>query len=107
MFAAGAAIAGWALMLFRRARTTTVPGQHSRHVVFTGPYRVTRNPMYLGLTLAYVGEAGLLNQLWPILVLPLTLLYLNLVVIPLEESRLVEVFGAEYEEYRRRVRRWL
>jgi protein-S-isoprenylcysteine O-methyltransferase Ste14 len=63
--------------------------------------------MYVGLTLAYLGEAGLLRQIWPLAVLPLVLAYLEWMVIPLEETRLLETFGEEYEAYRRRVRRWI
>ena len=107
LFAIGVAIAGWGLTLFHRASTTTVPGQQSRLLVTRGPYRITRNPMYVGLTLAYLGEAGLLRQIWPLAVLPLVHAYLQWMVIPLEESRLRESFGAEYEAYCRRVRRWI
>ena len=107
LFALGAVIAGWGLMLFHRASTTTVPGQTSRLLVTRGPYRLTRNPMYVGLTLAYLGEAGLLRQMWPLAVLPLVLAYLQWMVIPLEEAKLRETFGEEYEAYRGRVRRWI
>lgn len=107
LFCAGAVIAGWGQMLFRRAHTTTVPGQTSSSLVTCGPYRITRNPMYLGLVLAYLGEAGMLRQLWPVVILPLIVAYVNWVVIPLEETRLREAFGARYEEYRSRVRRWI
>jgi protein-S-isoprenylcysteine O-methyltransferase Ste14 len=72
-----------------------------------GPYRVSRNPMYVGLAIAYLGEAGILNQVWPIILLPFTLAYVNWIVIPLEEARLQEVFQDEYECYRKRVRRWM
>src|SRR6267142_14875 len=84
LLAAGAAIAGWGLVTFRKARTTTVPGRASSTLVTSGPYRFTRNPMYIGLSLAYLGEAGILRQLWPVLVLPFILAYLNWVVIPVE-----------------------
>ena len=63
--------------------------------------------MYVGLTVAYLGEAGLLKQLWPIVLLPLTMAYLNWIVIPLEEKRLEEVFAGTYLRYRSRVRRWI
>ena len=63
--------------------------------------------MYVGLSLAYLGEAAMLQQIAPVVLLPLTIGYLNLVVIPLEEERLGAVFGAEYERYRNKVRRWL
>ena len=107
VFAIGAIIAGWGLVTFRRARTTTVPGEKSAQLVTWGPYRFTRNPMYVGLTVAYLGEALILRQIWPLLFLPLVLAYVNWVVIPLEETRLLEVFGADYDRYRSRVRRWI
>jgi len=107
LFMVGAALAGWGWLTFRRARTTTVPGQASSRLITFGPYRISRNPMYVGLSIAYVGEAGLLVQIWPLLLLPLVLAYLNWVVIPVEERKLVEVFGDAYEQYRRRVRRWI
>ena len=107
LFVLGVAIAGWGWITFHRAGTTRVPGQTSTTLVTWGPYRATRNPMYVGLSLAYLGEAGLLRQAWPPLLLPLTLAYLNWVVIPVEESRLREVFGAAYDAYRARVRRWI
>jgi protein-S-isoprenylcysteine O-methyltransferase Ste14 len=63
--------------------------------------------MYVGLILAYVGEAGILGQIWPVILLPLVIAYVNWIVIPLEESKLREVFSEEYDRYRKRVRRWL
>jgi protein-S-isoprenylcysteine O-methyltransferase Ste14 len=107
LFVIGAAVAGWGLLTFRRARTTTVPGRSSARLVTWGPYRFSRNPMYVGLTLAYLGEAGILRQVWPVLLLPLTVAYVNWVVIPVEEGKLREIFGEEYERYRARVRRWV
>ncbi len=107
LFVVGAVIAGWGLLIFHTAHTTTVPGQSSTKLVTWGPYRFTRNPMYLGLVLAYLGEAALLKQLWPVLVLPLTLAYLNWTVIPVEEAKLQEVFHEDYSKYRLQVRRWL
>jgi protein-S-isoprenylcysteine O-methyltransferase Ste14 len=107
LFCIGAVLAGWGLLTFRRARTTTVPGQASARLVTSGPYRLSRNPMYVGLILAYVGEAGILRQVWPMLLLPLIVAYLNWVVIPVEERKLTEVFDEAYKQYRGRVRRWL
>jgi len=107
LFVAGAALATWSLLIFRREGTTTVPGQTSKALVTWGPYRFSRNPMYVSLTLAYLGEAGLLKQIWPLALLPFTLAYINWIVIPVEEARLKEVFEAQYEEYRARVRRWI
>ena len=107
VFSIGALIAGWGLYTFRKARTTTVPGRVSAALVTGGPYRFSRNPMYVGLVIAYVGEATLLRQLWPLILLPLVVGYVNWTVIPLEQRKLTEVFGDEYTRYRKRVRRWL
>jgi protein-S-isoprenylcysteine O-methyltransferase Ste14 len=104
-FASGAGLAGWSLLIFRRAATTTVPGETSRALVTRGSYRRTRNPMYVGLVLAYLGEEGLLTQMWPLLFLPLAVAYVNWFVIPVEEVAL-RVFDG-YAEYCAGVRRWI
>ncbi|MCE1197508.1 MAG: isoprenylcysteine carboxylmethyltransferase family protein [Marinilabiliales bacterium] len=107
IFLLGMILAGRSLLIFHRARTTTTPGEQSKVFVTTGPYRFSRNPMYVSLFLAYLGEAGFLSQLWPVLVLPLLWLYLQRVVIPLEESVLLRDFGTVYVTYCQRVRRWM
>jgi protein-S-isoprenylcysteine O-methyltransferase Ste14 len=63
--------------------------------------------MYVGLVVAYIGEALILRQIWPILLLPLVVVYVNWVVIPVEENKLTEVFGNDYTRYQARTRRWL
>lgn len=107
VFTIGAVVAGWGLVTFRRARTTTVPGKISARLVTWGPYRFSRNPMYVGLAVAYVGEALLLRQVWPVVLLTFVLAYVNWTVIPVEQAKLTEVFGQEYAGYQQRVRRWL
>ena len=107
IFVLGGALAAWGWLIFRSKGTTRVPGEASSSLVTWGPYRFTRNPMYVGLTIAYVGEACILHQVIPVILLPLTIGYLNRFVIPLEEKRLHEVFGYEYERYCAKVRRWL
>ncbi len=107
IFIAGAGLAAWGWLIFWRARTTRVPGEASTTLVISGPYRLMRNPMYVGLSVAYIGEAAILHQIVPIVLLPLTIAYLNRFVIPLEEERLHSVFGAEYMQYQNDVRRWL
>ncbi len=107
LFAAGAAIATWGWLIFYKARTTTVPGRASSKLVTRGPYQFSRNPMYIGLILAYLGEAGLLHQIWPVPLLVVTISYLNWIVIPVEEARLNDVFGPEYQTYCAKVRRWI
>jgi protein-S-isoprenylcysteine O-methyltransferase Ste14 len=63
--------------------------------------------MYVGLAVAYLGEACILRQVIPVILLPLLIAYLNQFVIPIEDERLRVVFGHEYERYAGKVRRWL
>jgi len=104
---AGGVLAAWCLTLFRAERTTTVPGKASAALVTRGPYQYTRNPMYVSLTLMYLGEAGLLAQVWPLLPLAFVLFYLQHTVIRVEEARLREVFGDTYRRYCAAVNRWM
>lgn len=93
--------------LFALARTTIVPHGTAAALVIRGPYRFTRNPMYVSLTLAFLGVAALRVEPVALLLLPVPLLFLQRVVIPFEEARLRATFGAAYEDYCVRVRRWL
>jgi protein-S-isoprenylcysteine O-methyltransferase Ste14 len=93
--------------LFVRTRTTIVPHHKSAALVTGGPYRWTRNPMYVGLVLVYLGIAALVGSAWALLLLPLPVLAMNAVVIPMEERQLEAMFGPSYAEYKARVRRWL
>jgi protein-S-isoprenylcysteine O-methyltransferase Ste14 len=97
----------WGGATFLRARTPVLPVRPARQMVTGGPYRLTRNPMYLGMTGAYLGLAVLLNQAWPVVVLPAVLGVLDRFVVRREEAHLHARFGEEYDAYRRRVRRWL
>jgi len=103
----GALIAFSSLGIFRAARTTTVPFETPSKLITSGPYRFSRNPMYVGLSLIYLGVAGIQVQIWPVLLLPLLAIYIHRSVIPVEEARLREVFGDAYEQYCARVRRWV
>jgi protein-S-isoprenylcysteine O-methyltransferase Ste14 len=107
LVAGGLALMVSGMVTFVRARTAIIPYHAARQLVTSGPYRFTRNPMYLGLTCGYFGVAVLLNLAWPIVVLPLVLIVLTLAVINLEERHLREAFGEDYNAYCRRVRRWI
>ena len=95
------------LRAFARAHTAVEPWKPTTAIVTTGPYRVTRNPAYLGMALVYAGIAMLAGALWPFATLLPTLLVIDRGVIAREERYLERKFGAEYTDYRRRVRRWL
>lgn len=107
LFVIGAVIAARSLFIFHKHRTTTTPGENSIKLVTWGPYQFSRNPMYVSLIFAYIGEAGILLQIWPLILLPLTIIYINRIVIPIEELRLKEAFGKIYEQYYSQVPRWI
>jgi protein-S-isoprenylcysteine O-methyltransferase Ste14 len=104
---AGLLLLASAMLTFLRLRTAIYPNQPATTVVTHGPYRFSRNPMYVALTSAYFGFVLLTNALWPLLLLPVVLVVLQMVVIRREEHYLAGAFGAEYEEYCKRVRRWI
>ena len=107
LVAAGVLLGASAVRLFRRAGTTPNPTRPTTALVLHGPYRFTRNPMYLGLGLAYLGAALLVNSVWPVVLFPAVILLVQRWVIAPEEAYLERKFGAEYRAYRARVRRWL
>jgi protein-S-isoprenylcysteine O-methyltransferase Ste14 len=97
-----------AVATFRRRGTTILPVRRStRAIVDDGPYRLTRNPMYVSMAIAYIGGALSLNSVWPLLLLPIVLAIIDRYVIAREERYLRGKFGEAYEAYMRRVRRWL
>ncbi|HEX3158684.1 MAG TPA: isoprenylcysteine carboxylmethyltransferase family protein [Gemmatimonadaceae bacterium] len=97
----------WAFVTFRRARTSVIPNQPASAIVTNGPYRFTRNPMYVSLVALYLAVTLALDSWWPLLFLPLVVLVIQRAVIAREERYLASAFPADYEAYRRRVRRWL
>jgi protein-S-isoprenylcysteine O-methyltransferase Ste14 len=107
LFICGLSLAAWSLSIFYSMRTTTVPFKRSSKLVTWGPYRFSRNPMYVSLTLMYIGEAGWLVEVWPLLPLLLVLAYVQRIVIPYEEKQLSKNFGVAYKKYTAKVRRWI
>ena len=107
MLVAGLALIGWGMLTFARARTAILPNRPASRVVAGGPYRFTRNPMYVGMATMYAGAALAADTWWPLPFLPLVLLGIWAWVIRREERYLAAAFGGEYDAYRRRVRRWL
>lgn len=97
----------WGLFTFRRARTAIYPNQPARELVANGPYRFSRNPMYVGLTIMTVGIGLLADNAWMLIMLPATLFILWKLVIQKEERYLLSKFGSVYEKYQQQVRRWI
>ena len=103
----GPALGVWAVLQFRKARTTVEPGNTPSALVRTGPYRYTRNPMYLGLATLLVGWAVLSNNALCLAAPAVFLVIVSLVFVPWEEREIERVFGADYVEMKRAVPRWL
>jgi len=106
--AAGVAIGLASVASFRTANTTILPaGRPTTAIVGRGPYAFTRNPMYLGMALAYSGLSLGLNNLWALATLPVVLIVVDRLVVRREERYLTAKFGEPYRDYCARVRRWV
>jgi protein-S-isoprenylcysteine O-methyltransferase Ste14 len=93
--------------LFLRQRTAIVPFKPASHLVTSGIYGWTRNPMYAGMALSYAGVAVVSNSLAALVLLPLVLATIQGQVIAREEAYLERAFGSAYVAYKNRVRRWI
>jgi protein-S-isoprenylcysteine O-methyltransferase Ste14 len=107
LIVAGAGLLGTFVQAFGRARTPVDPYAPSEAVVTDGPYRLTRNPGYLGMALTYAGIAIVANAPWALVPLPFTMAVIDRGVIAREERYLERKFGAQYTDYKRCVRRWI
>ena len=107
LFALGLALFVAALLTFRKARTSLVPIKPTTAIVETGPYRFTRNPMYVSMTLVYLGVTLWIDSVWPLVFLPVILFTVQHAVIAREERYLEAKFGEAYRGYKARVRRWI
>jgi protein-S-isoprenylcysteine O-methyltransferase Ste14 len=105
--AGGIALQASFIVAFGRKGTSVEPWKPTTAIVTTGPYRLTRNPAYLGMTLIYIGIALLSDALWVLAPLPVVLAVIDRGVIAREERYLERKFGSEYLDYKRRVRRWI
>jgi len=100
------ALVKWAKDTMRRAGTNVRPDQPATTIVVDGPFRFTRNPLYLGTTGLYIGVALLIDALWPLVLLVPLLVIVEWGVVRREERYLDAKFGSTYRAYRARVRRW-
>jgi protein-S-isoprenylcysteine O-methyltransferase Ste14 len=100
-------ITGAALRTMFRAGTNPEPHRPTTALVTEGPFRYTRNPIYLSFTLLFAGIAALINSLTMLIPLPFALLVMQRGVIEREERYLDRKFGDEYRSYKARVRRWI
>lgn len=107
LIAAFAVWNGWSLLLFRRHRTGLLPGQATQAMLVTGPFALSRNPLYVGLLVLYLGLALLLPSAWALVLWPVAVVLVDWGAVRPEERFLRARFGPAYEAYAGRVRRWL
>jgi protein-S-isoprenylcysteine O-methyltransferase Ste14 len=104
---AGLTIGVSARTLMVRTGQSPIPWKPTQELIFRGPYRFTRNPMYLGLTCIQTGLGIALGNLWISILSPVALLVVHFIAVLPEEQYLAEKFGASYHDYCQRVRRYL
>ncbi len=107
LLVAAAGIGPPALMVMRKAHTSPSPYRPVNALVIEGPFKFSRNPMYLSMVLMFAAAAILFGIVWMLVLLPLVILVLNVVVIGREERYMEAKFGQAYRDYRGQVRRWL
>lgn len=103
----GVLLAAAGFRTMSRVGTHVDPFKPTTALVTDGPFRFSRNPLYLSLTLLYGGIALFMNLPWAILFLPIVLLIMRRGVIDREERYLEQKFGVAYSRYKQRVRRWI
>ena len=92
---------------FRQAETSLVPGEPATVLLDVGPYRFTRNPIYISFVIFYFGLAIMLTSVWMLVLLIPVLMILQRGVVEREEDYLQAKFGEAYRKYQARVPRWL
>ena len=97
----------WADSLFKKKKTTVKPGEKSMKLVTEGPFKISRHPMYLGMTSILLGTAlihgSLIGFIFPIVFMIL----MEILFIPFEEKNMEGIFGKKYINYKKEVRRWI
>ena len=101
------ALAVFVALIFKRRGTTILPFRESTALVTSGPFRYSRNPIYCGMIAMLIGLGVLLDSATPFVIVPVFGWIIDRYFIRREEADLETVFGAEYEAYKARVRRWL
>lgn len=107
LIAAGLLLSGWATIALRRAGEHPEPSRPTTALVADGPYRFSRNPIYVAFTLLGLGIGLILNSPWILGSVPVAVAALQILVIVREERYLESVIGPAYVGYRQRVRRWV
>ncbi len=105
-FIVGTGLNIWADQLFKKESTTVKPFETPSLLMQTGPFKFSRNPMYLGMTLLLIGAGFILGSITSFSGAVLFVIAMEIIFIPQEESNLQEKFGDEFKNYKRSVKRW-
>ena len=96
-----------AVITFLQTKNTLIPVKPATSLQATGVYSVSRNPMYLGLLLIYIGVAFWIGNWWTFIFVPFLFVLINKLIIEKEERYLERAFGAAFNDYKKKVRRWI
>ena len=107
LFALGIAVMLWSWGLFKKAKTPLPPNEKPSTFIVAGPYRFSRNPMYLGMMAIITGAAVVMATIPGFIAAAIFFTVINYWIIPLEEKSMETTFGMQYLKYKDRVRRWL
>lgn len=97
----------WPIQLFRNSGQNPTPWSETPEIIVLGPYRFTRNPMYLMMVFVCIGFAIILSEAWILILTPVLVIALYQIAIKHEEAYLEVVFGDAYRDYKKMVRRWI
>ena len=106
LLAIGILACWWAMTIFRKHDTGLMPNTRATDLVRIGPYRYSRNPMYVTLFIQYIGISLALGSIWAFILIPVVFLFVRWIVVR-EEQYLADEFGDSYKQFTSEVRRWL
>lgn len=97
----------WADQLLKKQNTTLKPNEKPTALIQTGAYKISRNPMYLGMTFLLIGAGFILGSIASFAGTIFFIVLMEIRFIPMEEKLMKEQFGAEFETYKKNVQRWI
>jgi len=97
----------WADQLLKKQKTTIKPNEKPTALIETGAFKISRNPMYLGMAVILFGAGFILGSIISFIGVVLFVAAMEIAFIPMEEKNLSEQFGEEFETYKKKVRRWI
>ena len=107
LFIIGAGLNVWADQLLKKYKTTVKPNEKPTALIETGAFKISRNPMYLGMALILFGAGFILGSITSFIGVVLFVTVMEIAFIPDEEKNLQEAFGEKFETYKKKVRRWI